>query len=339
MKKSIHYLFAILLTLAVAACSEKPFKIDGKLSDGATQNLRAIYLTGDSIHSEWVPAVNGQFSISGQSDSLTVVYIYSSQMKELAHIAVENGDEIQMEGNPAERYALRVKGSELNEEWYGFLNRHAADFAAGNTEKTDKAIAEFVKGNPDNVLSTLLLTCDYSDCTSAEGRKLMEEISENARPRLLTALYDGIATHKTPARKRLTTLSLRGQGDTLRTVKPDKGKVAVLFLWKKRNRDRFTIVKQLKALPKAYVDVIDICIDADTIGWWNVIRNDSVRWPHYKAPGGPVDRSLEPYDIKGSPFFVVADTAGNELYRGNSADEACRKANEKALSLSKGKKK
>lgn len=61
--------------------------------------MRAIYLSGDTIISAWVPVVDGAFRIEGNAEELTVVSIFSSQMREIVNVAVQNGDEITIDGN------------------------------------------------------------------------------------------------------------------------------------------------------------------------------------------------------------------------------------------------
>ena len=85
MRKTIYLLFAVIAAAVCTACGNSAFSIEGKLTDAGTQNLRIVYQAGDSIVSQWVPAVNGEFKVDGKASDLSVVYLYSAQMQLIAH--------------------------------------------------------------------------------------------------------------------------------------------------------------------------------------------------------------------------------------------------------------
>lgn len=148
MRKTIYLLFAVIAAAVCTACGNSAFSIEGKLTDAGTQNLRIVYQAGDSIVSQWVPAVNGEFKVDGKASDLSVVYLYSAQMQLIAHLAVEGSDHIKIEGSIADRYNLKVTGSDINEQWNDFIRAHAADFKAMRNDRTDKAIADYIDKNP-----------------------------------------------------------------------------------------------------------------------------------------------------------------------------------------------
>lgn len=331
--KQLIGLAAALVALAAAmtACDGGKFSIEGTLKDAGTQYLQAIYLSGDSLTNTPVSAVDGKFVMEGNSEELAVVYFYTSQGRLLTHVAAQNGDEIKLEGSVADNYGIAASGTDANSQWSGFIRDRAADFKAMDFKKTDKAIADFVRKNPDNVVSTLLLTCDYSDPGSAEAQKLLKSISETAKPALLLSLYSSaINGIRTPAK--LSMLKLRGENDSLDIVKTRGHTLSVVYLWNSSDQDRKAVVERLKNLKKKSGDklqIVDICLDSDTLSWRSSIRRDSSSWRHYKAVGGPVDKTVENLNVKGSPFFIVADSVGTQIYRGISAEEAEKAVNGK----------
>lgn len=330
MKKYILFPLTVLAAIVAASCSDGRFSIEGKLSDAGTQNLQAIYLSGDSLISAWVPSVDGTFRFEGNSEQLTVVYIFSSQKQQIAHVAARNGDEITLSGSIKDNRLISVDGTETNKAWSGFINTHAADFKAMDSKKTDKAIAGFVRKNPENVVSTLLLTCDYSDPGSAEASRLLGSVADKAKPEQLTALYNVLLSGKDLSGKKLTDLSLRNEKDSLVLVKTGESPLSVVYFWKYQDNDRKTAVDSLKRLAEdKRVKVLDICLDSDTLNWRETIERDSSGWKHYKALAGQVDRTIVGLDVKGSPFFIVADSAGTQLYRGQSVEKACSTVNSK----------
>jgi hypothetical protein len=63
--------------------------------------------------------------------------------------------------------------------------------------------------------------------------------------------------------------------------------------------------------------VVDINMQADTLGWSTIIRNDSVKhWVRAWAPGAEQNNALVPFRIKADPYVVVVDSTGKQIYRG-----------------------
>ena len=322
MKKSLLSIVALLALLSLAACGGGAFRISGKLSDAGTQNLRIVYLSGDSIVSQWVPAVGGEFKFDGKVNDLSVVYLYSAQMQLIAHVAVDSGDDISLEGSIADCYNVKVTGSDVNEQWNKFIRDHAADFKAMRADKTDCAIADFVEKNPDNVVSTLLLTCDYTDITGAEAQRLMKKISKQAKPEQLLSLYASFFNGNNLSSKKIDALKLRDGSDSIVLVRTYDHPASVIFFWRANDSGRQSIVGELRSLQKdTRLQVVDICLDSDTISWRRIIDGDSVRWGHYKAIGGVVDQTVSSLNVKGSPYFIVADSTGTQIYRGKKIDD------------------
>ena len=46
-----------------------------------------------------------------------------------------------------------------------------------------------------------------------------------------------------------------------------------------------------------------------------------MKWGHYKAIGGVVDKTIVDLNVKGSPYFIVADSTGTQIYRGTQFDK------------------
>lgn len=332
MRKTIYLLFAVIAAAVCTACGNGAFSIEGKLTDAGTQNLRIVYQAGDSIVSQWVPAVNGEFKVDGKASDLSVVYLYSAQMQLIAHLAVESSDHIKIEGSIADRYNLKVTGSDINEQWNDFIRAHAADFKAMRNDRTDKAIADYIGKNPKNVVSTLLLTCDYSDISSPNAQALLKKIDKAAKPEQLLSLYSQFLNSGDLTSKKVTSLKLRNDQDSLVIVRTYDHPATILFFWRNEDSDRQTTVNSLKSLCRgSRLQMVDICLDSDTLDWRRTIESDSVKWGHYKAIGGVVDKTIVDLNVKGSPYFIVADSTGTQIYRGTQFENMRAVLNKKKI--------
>lgn len=324
MRKFLGMIMLLLLTL-LSSCGKSEFTVEGYFDDGITQNLRFVYATPESVTSQWIPAVDGKVKMVGKSNDLTVVYIFNAQSKFLMHLVVKNGETVTFSGKITDPFGFKLDGSELNREWSGFMSDNYSDFKSGNTSKTDKAIENYISNNPESVLSTLLLTCDYSDIESDRAKELLESISEKAKPESLLCLFGSTLKNESSASKKLVPFTIRNEKDSLVLLDPKKNRANILYFWYNTSEEdtlRTKIVKELKALSaKKSVTVADIFVNTDTAKWYRTVKNDSVKWKHYKALTGHYESSIADLNVVGENFIIVADSTGQQLYRGYDAQK------------------
>ena len=258
--------------------------------------------------------------MQGNSKELTVVYIYSSKMKFLTHIAIKNGETVNLHGTIADNYGITAEGGEINTEWNTFIRNNAEAFAKNDHKRTDKAIEDFVKANPENIVSTLLLTCDYA---GKDFAKLMETINENAKPEQITALYANDLQTFAEKEARIAPFSLYDDNDSLMTLDFKNDACNVLYFWfDSKDKQRGEYVKKLKGIDGKSTKISDIYLNYDTTEWRTTLKKDSTNWRHYRTFAGAADKAIENLNVKGANFIIVADSTGKQLYRGQSADEA-----------------
>ena len=320
MKSYLYTIFMALASLTFAACGSDNFSIEGQLTDAGTQNLRFVYLSGEKIHSQWIPSVGGAFSMQGNSKELTVVYIYSSKMKFLTHIAIKNGETVKLHGTIADNYGITAEGGEINTEWNAFIRNHSEAFTKNDQKRTDKAIEDFVKANPGNIVSTLLLTCDYA---GKDFAKLIETVDASAKPEQITTLYANDLQNLTEKEIQIAPFSLYDDNDSLMTFDIKKNACNVLYFWfDSKDKRHAEYVKKIKTIDDKSVKVSDIYLNYDTTDWRTTLKKDSTNWKHYRTFAGAADKSIDNLNVKGANFIIVADSTGKQLYRGQSADEA-----------------
>ena len=328
MQKNIIYSLLIFLMAGLCSCGSKDFKVEGNLSDKGRQNLRFVYAYNEGISSTWIPMVEGKFELKGASDEMTIVYVFNSKMFQIFHFVAQNGETIEIGGTMSD---LKFDGNDINQRWYDFIKKHDADFKNGNTAVTDKAIEDYINANPKDVLSTLLLVCDYSKISSTKAKELLEKIDAEAKPESLLKLYDNSFAFKADNTASLKDLKLRNTKDSLVNFEVEKKGHTLLFFWDEEADKMKThkgVMTRLKALKKdnKNLKIADVFTNPDTVQWYKATRLDSVKWEHYKALCGTMDKSIQHLDVRVGDFFILADSLGNQIYRGHSLDEV-----EKAL--------
>lgn len=251
MQKNIIYSLLILLMAGLCSCGSKEFEIEGNLSDKGRQNLRFVYSHNEGISSTWIPMVEGKFEMKGNSKEQTIVYVFNSKMNLIFHFVAQNGETIGIGGSMND---LKFEGNEINQRWYDFIKKNNIEFNNNNTEAADKAIEDYINANPKDVVSTLLLICDYSKLRSTKAKELLEKIDAEAKPESLLKLYDNSFAFKEDNDTTLKDLRMRNMNDTLVDFTIEKKGHTLLYFWDEEADKLKThkgIIKRLKALKKA----------------------------------------------------------------------------------------
>ncbi len=318
--------------LLLAGCKKEYFTIDGSMSDGGTQNIRAVYVTDyETLQSEWITMTDGQFELKGINYDWTIVYLINNKRDIIARAAVKNGDNITITGSMADPYHTTVEGNDANEEWSHFMTENAELYSDTDRSKLNSAIEKYVESNPDRISSTLLLLNDYA--AGVEGAtdvdSLFKHISIDARPSGLVnnyfALSQQLDTEK--SNNNIQSIMLYNSEDTITTFFTSRYRATVMYFWNKNDAGRADAVKALKQLYEKHekggrLQVVDILMSPDTIGWKRTLQADSTDWKHFWAPGSSLNRNLVTINVGNTPYFIVASAMGKQIYRGTSAGEA-----------------
>lgn len=330
-KRTLLYILAMAAAaLAATSCKDEFFTIEGTLTDGGTQNIRALYVTDyETLQSEWVTMTDGHFEFTGINYDWTVVYLINNKKDVIARAAVKNGDDITINGSMADPHHIIVEGNDANEEWSQFMVQNAALYSSPDRTALNKAIEEYINANPDRISSTLLLLNDYANLQNTTSvDTLFKQIGIDARPSGLVNNYFALSQQldNEKSNKNIPSLMLYSSQDTITTILTSRYKATLLYFWNEKD-SRKNIISKLKQLYKKHeeggrLQVIDIMMSPDSTGWKKTLDGDSTEWKHYWAPGGTLNRNLANIGINTIPYYIVTTSIGKQLYRGNSIDEA-----------------
>lgn len=322
MKKS--YLFLLLFVTALTSCSNDSFKIDGDITNLNGRMVKVVFRGDSGMVDESINLdKKGRFTIEGMSAQPVIVNVLDIRNEPLATVVACNGDHLKIKGDAGKTKSIKVKGNKVNEEWQLFRDEHAAFYSDPNPSRLDAAIEKYVRENPDNLLSTILLMADYSDYSDCgKIEKMLNGINVEARPESLTqALTKSMGANKVNL-PRLMTLNLIKHGGKFEEIKLTD-RVTLLSFWANPQKERNTLVKKLQDLDEG-IHIIDILTESDTLRWHQTIADES--WPHYWAPGGPLERGVQLLGITSLPWYAVTDSTGLIVYSGPSLDSASKQA-------------
>ena len=329
MTTKLRLLLIALLGTLLCGCSSDNFKVNVELDDMGTQNLRVVFRSDSGMTDTWLIAHDNKLKFQGHSELPTIVTLLDRQGQIIMRAMAVNGDHITARGKWTCRDSIEVSGTKLNEQWTAFRLKNLPLYAVDRRDQLDRAIEEYVRGHRSDLLSTVLLISDYGTLTNY-GRtdSLIAIIDPDAKP---AALLNGYQQwRETVARPVEQLFSMRlydkrtGDFESL----PFTGRTRLTAFWSRgkerdpQHRDMVDAMRNLKERYGERLAVADVLIDADSVRWHRILRNDSTSWQHCWAPGGPADQELMQLRIVAAPLYLVTDSTGNVRYRGNDIRQA-----------------
>lgn len=321
MKWIVYCLLAASLAV-MSACDNSTFKISADIASLGNQNVHVVFVSDQGVTDAFFPAQDGKFKIKGTCLGTTVVSVLDAMNKPLFRIAVSGGETVEVAGDYSNPHHYRCKGSKLSEAWMDFEREHADLYDRPNCAPLDSAIEKFVKQNPSNMLSTLLLVVDYSDAEQAAA--LLTKVDPEARPASLCQSIEQLQAAINKTSTRLHTMMLCGMNGDFEALAPAATGATLIYWWSDNRPERRNDVAAIKALDKkwgARLLIADVALCPDTTGWRPLARSDSASWNHYWAPGSILDPAVEPLHLRRLPVCIVADSTGRQLYRGNDFEQ------------------
>lgn len=326
--KLFQWVIALVVCLSMTACNSDSFKLEGALTDANGQTLRAIYINEAGVHTVFAPVQENRFTVEGASANYTVLCLYNEQNVLLTKVVLKNGENLKMRGTMKHNYLIEMKGSDENEDWNAFRREnHMLYDSEDKIPLLDKKIEEYIEANGKKMASLLLLLYDYNGLdNTARVRELLNMIDEKVRPAAIMRSYaemNSILSQNKAADRKLQSLSFYNEKDSLETFMPVRSNMSVLCFWEISDESRDNIVNELDSLysdfkGKKRLQIADIMLDSDTTKWKRTLRKEDKDWKHYWAVGGVMNKSIKDLMIKKSPEFIVLDSIGQQVYRGDS---------------------
>ncbi len=337
--RSSHFVASMLMFVALilTSCGSEKFRIEGSVSGMNRASLRAIYHSNGNIHSfTAVAGDEGKFLIEGNAVEPTMVEIFTTDRKLLARVVVKNGDEINCELDRSNPYKSKVEGNEVSEQWAGFLNQNAELLIKGDSKAINDLVAKQVNEKPKELLSALLLVTQYdAKINPAEAQKFYALIDETLLPVGAGSGYKDLLSVAVVDEKKtkVKALKLYSSADSMATYRFDKSPLTLLAFSTAKTGRSDSIVAALKELSEKYVSaklsILDVSVDPDTVQWKLAVDDEKASWKQAWAPGSLSSQATISLAVSRVPYFIVADSTGKQLYRGDALSAAKKMINSK----------
>ncbi len=328
MKHLLYIIMCVLCGVMTSCGNDDEFVINCEIKGIGNKGVEMIYFNRGLRKAAFHP-VDDKVSLRGSAPDLTVVEVFSLDNKLLFSCVAQNGDELNVKldiDNPA---SLKVKGNEVSKQYAAFVSENAELLGSRDDAGVNALIRNEISAHPDRICSTVILTRLFrTDGYEMLADSLINILKPEARPSSLIKGYAAMVGEQvsTSARGEVRTITFHTGRDTVSgrdtTVRfmPMLHSYSLLVFSNERKSD--TITNKLKELKKDYAkrrfEALEISFDNDSSSWRLSINGDSAKWLQAWAPGGNAGSQVRNLAIPSTPFFIVTDSTGKQLYRGKS---------------------
>lgn len=327
------------MMIIVSCGSDGTFRINGRIDNFGTGNLRVVYFANGAVQSVVAPAVDGKFSMIGRIDRPAFARIYTGNGTVVGRFIVKPGESIEAVLDITNPTAMKFDGNDDSERLAKFIDEHASMIENGDTKGLNTEIEKYVRANPRHLVSGVLMS-DYfnfhgNETLAAELISLLHDnVTETAS---LKGLLNLTATLAIPTDSlRLEPFTIFSSSDSLTTINPQTHPHTWIMFTDASSRKADSITDVLAELSKLTADdklmIADISCDPDTASWHSDLRRQQKTDTLQKKIAKKVNRywtpapfnisGLEEIPIADVPWFVVADSTRQVLYRGSSITAA-----------------
>lgn len=368
----------LLTTLTLFSCKNDSFSIEGKvdgIKDGTKVFLEKAGDLGP-VPIDTTTIKNGTFEFEGKIESpdlgfISIDGVIDPQYKSRKTIAliIENGtvnvnfnkDNVQksiIEGTPNnEKFAQFNKDSEkITQKLTDFENKNREVMMAAQAKKDtatviklqneymnffkqmDDLSIEFVKKNPDAVLSALLLENFISrskmkpEEVKTNFEKLTKEIQDTKSGKRVKKMLDEYIKKSKSSGLAPDFSGKTPDGKTI-SLKKAMGKVTIIDFWASWcgpcRKENPNVVALYNELHSKGLNIIGVSLDDDAEDWKEAIAKDKLTWTHVSNLQKWKDPIALAYNVEQIPTTFILDSKGTIVAKDLRGDEL--KAKVKAL--------
>lgn len=325
MKRLICPFIALLSLLLTASCSKKKhFTVSGELEGLGAQAVEMTWYAAGGIQRISAPAQEGRFSLRGAAPTPTLCVISMANAGDIATLVVRDGDKINLRGSINDPLAIKASGNSESEKISEWTSVNAQVIRAGDARLLNRSIASFVSDNRKSLASAALLVTRFqTPGYELLADSLMTLIDPAARPVSLmqnfnSLLADQLMRHESGE---VRSMLLWGRNDSVYRYNPIAHSLSVIaFRAPGTPTDSMaTLLRDLSATyPERRLAVIEISTARDSASWKQSTARDSAAWHQTWAPGSVAAPEVERLKVPRIPFVIIADSMGQQIYRGSS---------------------
>lgn len=315
MKKFIGY---ILFTLVVVSCGTENghFRIKGRLRSFSQGEFYVYSPDGGISGMDTIKVSDGRFSYETMlNDEATYVIVFPNYSE--LPVFGKSGITAEISGDASHLKEVEIKGDKTNDEMTAFR------LAVANMTppETKKAAEKYIGEHPKSTVSLYLLKKYFlniaePDYTKAYMLATSMATADKDNARVATLLRQLKSLHTVKKGGQLPSFSAVDiEGKAVSGSKLN-GKLNVIIAWAGWNYESVNMQRELRRQKNNFGDklqVVGICLDADTVHCRRTIRLDSLQWQticDQKLWYSPTVRQLAITTVPGN---IVTDSKGKVM--------------------------
>lgn len=322
-------LIAAFMLILYACGSDDYFTIRGKIQGAGSRSVVVTYYSEGGLKQKTVQSVNDEFALRLNSKKPTLLTVAFADGQTIANVVAKDGDEITLEGVMEKLPELKVSGNSESEKVSRWVNENLAPLASGDSEAINASVAKFIGEHKNDVASTILLTTYFrTEGAEHQADSLFSLIAAKARSLEIVQGFNSVLSAQLGAAKseKVNQMYLYDRSDSLISVDPRRNKLTLLCFVGDNRLARDSISPKLHQLKRRAdaerVQPVELSTAADSASWRQSLGRDSVQWPQTWLPGSLSNPSVRKLSVPRTPFFIVADSTGRQIYRGPSIKAA-----------------
>lgn len=329
MKNLLISLIALTAILITGCGKKENFIIQGEIAGMGAQTVTATYYSAGGLKRVSVMGLGDKFALRGEASRPTLVSLSLSDGTILGNVIAENGDKITLRGEMSKPYEIKVDGNGDSEDMARWVNENATILESRNAVAINESLAKWVGKHRSSKASTaLMVTYFQTPGFEHEADSLMTLLSSSARAQDVVQNFTGVLSSQlgNSASMEIPVLYLFDSTDSVMPFSPRRTKAMLICFMSDDRGARDSVGRQLRRLVRAYpsdkFQTLEISTASDSATWRNSISGDSALWRLTWAPATIASSSIRKLAIPRMPYFIVADSAGAQIYRGSSITEA-----------------
>lgn len=329
---------ALLLLLVTSGCSKQRFfKIKGEITGLGAQTVSMLYYAGGGLQRATVYGDGaGGFEIRGESANPTLAVLTLGDGTVLANLVVENGNNLSLKGSLEHPMAIAVKGSGVSSDIAKWQAQNEMLLQSGDAAAINACVKEFVEQNKGSLAATAVLVTHFRiPGNEILADSLMTIIKPDSRPGAVVQNFSSVLAHQISSKTLATVkpMLLSTVTDSAYYFVPTSHTVSLISFLPDKRLCRDSIVPLLRSLRSRYsgkkLVIIEISSSLDSTQWRRSVSADSAKWVQSWAPASVSGAAVRALSVPQVPYFIVTDSAGNQLLRTHSVSIADKLVREK----------
>lgn len=331
--KYLYFLVIILAAMLTACGNDEEFVINCEIKGLGDKGVEMYYYDRGVNRVSFHPK-DGEVELRGSASELTPIDVFTLDNELLFTCMAKNGDELDVKMDLAKPGIISIKGNEVSEEYAKFLTENVELLHnSPDAAKINALITERVKNYPTKVSSSLILmTLFRPEGYEMLADSLIHVLDPAARPGTLMRSFSSMIGEQvsTSARGNVRAMTFHTGRDTVNghdtivRFMPSFHSYGLLVFVGADKSD--TITNRLNELVKDYqrrrLEILELSLQSDSTTWRNSINSDSAKWVQAWVPGGNAVSQIRNLSIPKTPFFIITDSMGKQVYRGGSITAA-----------------